>query len=101
MVAGEGGELFVLGFAQDGGGFRLVQYIEARRHARFERKALQQRLAKGMDGEDVDAPRGVEDTGEQAAGRDALFPLGRPVDQSCDLAVECGLIGHRPAPELA
>ena len=79
----------------------LVQHLEARGNAGFQREALQERLAESVDGEDVDAARSVEHAREQAAGGDSLFLLGRPIDQGLDLLIELGLVGHRPTAELA
>jgi hypothetical protein len=79
----------------------LVEHLEARRHARLKRKALQQRLAEGVNGEDVDTARRVEHAREQTARRDTLRRIGRAVHELLDLLVELGLRGERPASELA
>ena len=104
-VAGQGLDLFVLGMAQQGGGVGLVEHVEARRHAGFAREALQERLAEGMDGREVDAARRIEHAREQAAGERALpllqFWRRRLVDQLLDFLVERGVVGHRPAAQLA
>jgi hypothetical protein len=78
----------------------LVQHLEARRDARLQREALEQRLAEGMDGQDVDAARRVEHAREQAAGDDTLGRFGRAVDQLADFLVQLGVRHHGPAAEL-
>ncbi len=83
--------LLVLGVAQQRLRVALVQHLEARRDARLQREALEQRLAEGVDGQDVDAARRVEHAREQAAGDDALGRFGRAVDQLGDLLVELGV----------
>ena len=100
IAAGQRLHLLVLHAAQDRLGFGLVQNLEARRHAGLEREALQQRLAEGMNGENVDAARRIEHTREQAARHDALGRLRRPVDQSGDAVVEYHLVGQSPAAKL-
>ncbi len=100
IAAGQRLHLLVLGVTQQRLRLGLVEHLEARRHARLERKALQQRLAEGVDGEDVDAARRVEHAREQAARRDTLRRIGRAVDERLDLLVELGLRGERPASEL-
>ncbi len=87
--------------AQDGRRLGFVQHLEAWRHARLEREALQERLAESVDGEDVDAAGGVKHAREQAAGDDALLLFGRPIDQGLELLIEFGLVGHGPTAELA
>ena len=95
-----GGHLLVLRLLENGPGLALVQHLEARCHACFEREALQQRLAEGVDRKNVDAARRVEHAGEQAAGDHALLRFRRAIDQLGDLRVESGLLGQSPAPEL-
>ena len=96
----QGFHLLVLNAAQDRLRLGLVEDIEARCDARFEREAFQQRLAEGMDGQDVDAARRIEHTREEAACHDALRRIGCPVDQLGDAGVERRLVGQRPAAEL-
>ena len=100
IAAGQRLHLLVLGMTQQGLRLGLVEHFEARRHPRFERKALEQRLAEGVDGEDVDAARCVEHAREQSARRDTLRRIGRAVNQLRDLLVELRLVGERPASEL-
>ena len=84
IAAGQRLHLFVLHATQDGLCLGLVEDLEARRHAGFQREALQQRLAECVDGQDVDAARGVEHAREQAARDHALLRGGRAVDQPGD-----------------
>jgi len=94
-------DLLVLGMAQQGRGIGLVEHVESRGDARFEREALQQCLAEGVDGEDVDAARRVEHAGEQAACQRPLLWRRRLLGQLLDILVERGVVGHRPAAELS
>ena len=101
IAAGQRLHLLVLGMTQQGLRLGLVEHLEARRHAGLERKALEQRLAEGMDGEDVDAARRVEHAREQAARqRRCSAASGGAIDQLLDLLVQLGLLGQRPAAEL-
>ena len=93
-------DLLVLGVAQQGRGLGLVQHLEARRHAGLEREALEQRLAEGVDGEDVDAARRVEHAREQAARQAALLGLrrrGRSARSISLPSVASSAIAQRPS----
>ena len=61
------GQRFVHGFFEQGRALLVVENFEAGRHARLERKALQQALAEGMDGLHLEAARRLDGPGEQPA----------------------------------
>ena len=69
--AGLGGRRFgqrlVHGLFQQGGALLVVENFEAGRHARLERKALQQPLAEGVDGLHLEAARRLDGPGKQPA----------------------------------
>ena len=93
-------DLLVLRLAQQRRGLGLVHHLEARRHAGLEREALEQGLAEGVDGQDLDAARRIEHAREQPAREAALLGLRHRVDQRGDLLAERLVVGHRPAAEL-
>ena len=61
------GQRLVDGLFEQGGALLVVENFEAGRHARFERKALQQALAEGVDGLHLEAARRLDGPGEQPA----------------------------------
>ena len=64
------------------GAIALGHHLEMGRHAGFERKAAQDRLAEGMDGHDLHAAGHVEHGGKEPAGPDPFVILGGPAEQA-------------------
>jgi hypothetical protein len=56
----------------------LVEHREARRHVRLERHEMQEALAEGVDGLDLQAARRLDRAREQAA-REAQMLRARPL----------------------
>ena len=78
----------------------LVEHVERRGHAGFERKARQHVLAKGMDGEDFQAARRLQRLGEQPP---RLLHVLRPAEIGTDLLnfpLQFLVRKHRPFAEL-
>ncbi len=83
--------------AQQRRGVRVLDDREIDRHAGLARKALQHRLAKGVDGVDLEPARRIERMGEKAPCP-KLFGLRRAVIQKLEqIFFQPGLAGPRPS----
>ncbi len=74
----------------------LVQHGEMRRDLRLEREALQQALAKAMDGVDLEPALGLERAREQAPRDAQLVLVGRAPHQRRKLLVQNLGLADRP-----
>ena len=75
-VGGGFQQRFVDRFADEGAGELIVENFEPGCNASFEREALEQAFAEGVDGLDLEAAGGFDGASEQCAGEVALFGRG-------------------------
>jgi len=88
------------GLDQQLGGAALIQDVEVRGDAGLERKALQQRLAEGVDGLDLHAAGRVEHAGKEPARRAPAILARRRVRQREQALVKLAVRHRRPPLQL-
>ena len=85
------GQHLRLRLAQKVGGAARIEHIEMRHDPRLERKALEQRLAKAVDGHDREAGRQVQDRRQQGPRAGAFVGARGPPGELPELRFELGL----------
>ena len=75
----------------------FVEHLEVRRDARLQGKAPQERLAEGVDGQDLHAAGRVQHPREELPGAGQDGGIGRVVDQLAELLDQILLGQRRPA----
>src|SRR5215212_2312983 len=82
------------------GGGLLVEDGETRHDSRFERKALQQAFAEGVDRLDLQAARNIEGAGEQSAGARERNGAGDIAGKRLDAVAESRIIERCPFAQI-
>ena len=83
-------------FGQQGHALGVVQNLEMPRNVRFQRKLVEDRLAEGVDGLDLQPARRLQRFGEEPARDDHSLRRRRPAVEPGDLRREVGILGGRP-----
>ena len=96
-----GGQNPVAHPVEQGAPVAILDHLEMGRHAGLQRKALEQRLAEGMDGLDAHAGRHIEAGREQGAGARHLRRIRPAPDYLAQVFAQFGLVPQRPRAQIA